>query len=214
MPTLPAEQMATIVGEERLESLVAAPAGAGSTWFVLAHPHPLHGGTMDNKVVFVLARELQRHGQGTIRFNFRGVGGSSGRFGDGDGELRDLAAAVEHAQTLGGERVFVVGYSFGAAMTARLAPSLSAPDKHPLVLVAPPLEMWSLEELLGYGGDVHLVCGTRDEFCREATLRAFTERLGQRAQARVVEGADHFFVGTTTRLWRLLEPVLLDDEPS
>ena len=95
---------------------------------VIAHPHPLFGGTLDNKVVQTLARAFVQSGWTAVRFNFRGVGGSAGAHDEGRGELEDLLAVVEHAspQAAGGA-LALAGFSFGAFVTthahARLAPT-------------------------------------------------------------------------------------------
>ena len=94
---------------------------------VIAHPHPLFGGTMENKVVQTLARAFVQSGWTAVRFNFRGVGGSAGVHDDGRGELDDLLAVVEHASPLAaGGVVALAGFSFGAFVTthavARLGP--------------------------------------------------------------------------------------------
>ena len=95
-------------------SAIAAPRGV----VVIAHPHPLFGGTMDNKVVQTLARAFVQCGWTAVRFNFRGVGASAGAHDDGHGELEDLLAVVEHASPLAaGGALALAGFSFGAFVT-------------------------------------------------------------------------------------------------
>src|SRR5277367_4107094 len=78
-----------------LEVIVEDPGTAGSSFAVICHPHPLYGGTMDNKVVTTVARALQETGMPTLRFNFRGVGASAGEFDQGVGETADADAVAE-----------------------------------------------------------------------------------------------------------------------
>lgn len=107
---------------------IDAPEGASRGVAVIAHPHPLFGGTMDNKVVQTLARAFVQSGWTAVRFNFRGVGGSVGHHDEGQGELADLLAVVQQAAPLGGSQggLALAGFSFGAFVTthalAQLAP--------------------------------------------------------------------------------------------
>ena len=102
---------------------------------VIAHPHPLYGGTMDNKVVTTLERALRERGAATFRFNFRGIGASEGVHDEGRGETDDMVAVIEHAKRVAGDvPVWIAGFSFGGAVAVKA--SLRAPFAR-LVLVAP-----------------------------------------------------------------------------
>ena len=99
----------------------AAPRGVA----ILAHPHPLFGGTMDNKVVQTLARAFVQCGFAAVRFNFRGVGASAGVHDEGRGELQDLLAVVEQvAPRAEGQRIALAGFSFGAFVTSHALAAL------------------------------------------------------------------------------------------
>ena len=102
-----------------LEIALDAPAGDSRGVAVIAHPHPLFGGTLDNKVVQTLARAFVQSGWTAVRFNFRGVGGSAGSHDEGRGELDDFLAVVQHAAAPGGKQVTLAlaGFSFGAFVT-------------------------------------------------------------------------------------------------
>ncbi len=95
----------------------AAPPKVGTA--VFAHPHPLHGGTLHNKVVFHAARALAAAGYDTLRFNFRGVGASTGRHDQGVGETDDFRAAMQEAERRGGLPIVAGGFSFGSAVALR-----------------------------------------------------------------------------------------------
>ena len=104
---------------------------------MICHPHPLHGGTMDNKVVQTVARALLQIGWRTVRFNFRGVAGSGGAWDEGRGEVDD-ALAVIAAHRAAGERLVLGGFSFGGYVAAAAAARLARPDApERLVLVGP-----------------------------------------------------------------------------
>ena len=106
----------------KIECAVDEPQGAAPRGVVLvAHPHPLFGGTLDNKVAQTLARAFVELGYTAWRPNFRGVGASEGSHDEGRGEIDDLAAVIEHAN---GEKPVLAGFSFGAAIQARLAQRL------------------------------------------------------------------------------------------
>lgn len=102
---------------------------------VIAHPHPLFGGTMDNKVVTTLARAFFESGAATFRFNFRGVGASEGAHDEGRGETDDMLRVIEHARaTAGALPLWLAGFSFGGAVATRAS---GVADFAQLVLVAP-----------------------------------------------------------------------------
>src|SRR5258707_2933319 len=127
----------------------AGPVGVGASLppapravAVIAHPHPLFGGTMDNKVVTTLARAFVESGAATFRFNFRGVGASHGAHDEGRGETDDMLRVIEHARaTLGGLPLKLAGFSFGGAVATRAS---GRADFDALVLVAPGLRRITL----------------------------------------------------------------------
>lgn len=111
-----------------LELALDLPAGTSRGIAVIAHPHPLFGGTLDNKVVQTLARAFVQCGWTAVRFNFRGVGGSAGSHDEGRGELEDLLAVVQHAAPAGeGQAALALaGFSFGAFVTTHAFARLQA----------------------------------------------------------------------------------------
>src|SRR5262249_32731716 len=122
--------------------LALPPRSAGGV--VICHPHPLYGGDMDNPVVVRFAEVCRELGLATLRFNFRGVGASTGAYGHGRDERHDLAAAVAHlASLLGpGAPLGLAGYSFGATVAADLAADpADLPPVAAVALIAPPLAM-------------------------------------------------------------------------
>ncbi len=159
----------------------AAPTGAA----VLCHPHPLHGGDMDNPVVMGLARASRDSDLLPLRFNFRGTGRSGGAHGGGIAEVRDVAAAVARARALAPGRLVVAGYSFGAGVVARWLGQGGGADA--VLLVAPS----PVPEGLDAGGTpVLVVVGGLDTVspAREVE-RVAAER---RWRAVVLPGEDHF----------------------
>jgi alpha/beta superfamily hydrolase len=117
-----------------IECAIATPAGPRGV-AVIAHPHPLYGGTMDNKVITTLAKVYAEAGFATLRFNFRGVGKTEGAHDEGRGETEDMLKVIEHARGLQpGVPLHLAGFSFGGAIATR---SSTRTDFAQLVLVAP-----------------------------------------------------------------------------
>jgi alpha/beta superfamily hydrolase len=186
-----------------LEAALDAPAqGApGRGVAVLCHPHPQHGGTLDNKVVQTLARAFVSLGWLSVRFNYRGVGASEGEYDAGRGEVDDVLAAVA-AHHVDGRPLVLGGFSFGGAMAARAAarlPPAAAASVERLVLVAPavvnfPAPPVSQPTTLVHGeaDDVVPLAGVLD-WARPQTLPVL-----------VVPGVGHFFHGQLALLKQLI----------
>jgi uncharacterized protein len=186
----------------RLEARLAHPEPARGG-LVICHPHPLYGGDMDNPVVIRVAEVARTLGIATLRFNFRGVGASTGQHGGGEAEADDVKAAraVLADRLPAGAAIGLAGYSFGAAVAARVAAAAS--DLPALALVAPPLGMYALDFLVRAPDPTLLVAGTKDQYCPEDALRRLGERLG--AAVEVIEGAEHFFFGKLYPLGEAVE---------
>jgi len=160
---------------------------------IVCHPHPLHGGTLHNKVVHRVAASFHDPlGAAVLRFNFRGVGGSEGKFDHGVGELEDARSALAFLRRrYPGTRLWVAGFSFGAWVAARLA--ASEPGIERLVLIAPPVRSSSFEVLRAASVWKLIVQGTRDEVCPLADLECEWMTWAQPRRLILIEGATHFF---------------------
>jgi alpha/beta superfamily hydrolase len=180
----------------RLEGLWKEATGPRRGAAVFAHPHPLHGGTLHNKVVYRAAQALTAAGWDTLRFNFRGVGLSEGLHDDGQGEVEDFWAALEEAEAHGGLPIVAGGFSFGAAVAWRAVQQ----DMRVAAFVGLglPVATASGEGLpapgLGFWAPSLFVVGEHDTFGPPEKLREF---LAFAESSRMVEipGADHFFEG-------------------
>jgi uncharacterized protein len=186
-----------------LEALLETPEPHDAGYFgVVCHPHPLYGGTLDNKVVHTLARAFQELGAPTLRFNFRGVGGSSGVFDQGHGEVDDALAVVAHGRQLfPGAALWLAGFSFGGAV-ALISASRARPDR--LVAVAPGVA------LLNVGNAAPpcpwlVVQGDADDVIEPRYVLDWAATLARPPEIRVLPGAGHFFHG---RLHELRAAVL------
>jgi len=154
---------------------------------LVAHPHPLFGGTLDNKVAQTLARAFVELGYASWRPNFRGVGASQGVHDEGRGEVDDLAAVLRHA---GAERPVLAGFSFGAAVQTKLAQRLATEGNPPSRMVLVGVAVRHLEAL-PVPADTILIHGEEDSTVPLADVLAWARP--QDLPVVVVPGADHFF---------------------
>jgi uncharacterized protein len=170
-----------------LEGLYTAASGTRGA--VISHPHPLMGGDMRNPVVETVTQALFAAGNSTLRFNFRGVGGSAGRFDDGRGEQEDLLAAIAFLEERGLKEILPVGYSFGAWITAGVIGRYALA---PAIFVAPPIELFPFdpENMRGRVGSI--ICGDCDPYCPPDRIRIIATALSCRLV--LIPGADHFFL--------------------
>lgn len=159
---------------------------------VLCHPHPLHGGTMGNKVVQTLARAFVQMGYRAVRFNFRGVGASQGQWDDGHGEVDD-ALAVIASQRLPDLPLALGGFSFGGFVAAQAAVATTQVER--LVLVAPATSRFSLPHV---APDTVVVQGEADEVVPLSAT--FDWARPQSLPVIVLPGVGHFFHGQLTLL--------------
>lgn len=169
---------------------------------VIAHPHPLHGGTMDNKVVQTLARAAVQTGWRSVRFNFRGVGASAGVYDEGRGELDDLLAVAR--QVAAGERLLLAGFSFGAFVTAAAVGALG-PQREPdaIVLVGTAASRFAVPPLAEHLHDRTLVIHGEDDDTVPLSA-ALDWARPQRLPVTVVPQVGHFFHGQLPLLRRLV----------
>ena len=186
------------------------PAAVG----VICHPHPLHGGTMHNKVVHTVARAMQQLGTPTLRFNFRGVGRSAGQYGHGIEEVYDALAACEWARRrFRCDALWLAGFSFGAAIALQAA-GQARPAK--LVTVAPPVGRLLVTPVARPPCPWLVVQGDRDELVELPAVEAWVAGFDEQPRLVVLPGAEHFFHGRLVELRAevlefLVDPVAAED---
>jgi hypothetical protein len=187
----------------RIEIAVSQPDHARAV-AVIAHPHPLFGGTMDNKVVTTLAKAFADAGIAAYRFNFRGVGATEGDHDEGRGEADDMLAVSEHARSaMPGKPLWLAGFSFGGAVAVRAS---ERADFHQLLLVAPGFRRIAAQGMgaapdpadpnLGSSGRHHtantlVIHGDLDETVPLADSIAWA--TPREVPVVVVPGGEHFF---------------------
>ena len=177
-----------------LEALLEDPQLSPSAGFaVVCHPHPLHGGTMHNKVVHTVARACQERGMPTLRFNYRGVGSSAGSYDEGRGETQDALAVVAAGRARWpGAALTLAGFAFGA-MVSLLAAAAAAPAR--LISVAPAVTGAEFASIARPAGSWLIVQGEADEIVKCSEVQAFAARFQPPPQLVVLPGAVHFFHG-------------------
>src|SRR5262245_17281536 len=154
---------------------------------VLCHPHPQYGGSMHDGVLDTVDAAARRHAFTTVRFNFRGVGASSGRFDNGVGEVDDVLAAVEWTRArIGAKPLWVGGYSFGSNMAWRALDRCG--DIDGVVLIAPPVAMMDFSARPPSLPKLTIVAGERDDFVDASDLDRWARDAAP--NARVVKIAD------------------------
>jgi alpha/beta superfamily hydrolase len=180
--------------EGDLLTSVDSPAGA-----VVCHPHPLYGGSMENPVVLALVAGLRQAGLTTLRFNFRGVGRSTGEHGNGVAECEDLRAATSYLlESTSVERVVVAGYSFGAAVALTAGPTI--PSASAVVAVAPPVSLAALGKIRDWSAAKLILTGDRDPYCETAALTQWLATVAEPKKHLLLTGADHFLAGFEDRI--------------
>lgn len=192
------ERRSSIAGAAgTLEVAFNVPEGAVRGIALIAHPHPLQGGTLDNKVVQTLAKTFAALGYAAVRFNFRGVGQSEGQFDDGIGETDDALAALAAAKLEFGELpVALAGFSFGSYVQTRVAHVITAER---LVLIGPAVKRFPIEAV---PPDTIVIHGEEDDVVALADVLAWARP--QQLPIVVFPGCGHFFHGRLPQLQRVI----------
>lgn len=187
----------------RIEGLWKDASGSRRGSAVVAHPHPLHGGTMHSKVVYRAALALTGSGYATLRFNFRGVGLSEGRYDGGRGEVEDYRAALDEAERAEGLPIIAAGFSFGAASALE---SIAGDSRiQASIALGLPVATETGQRVPRPAVPALYVVGEKDTFGPPVELERF---LGGTGRIVVVPGADHFFEGALDTLGGILAEFL------
>jgi alpha/beta superfamily hydrolase len=181
-----------------LEGILTIPRGAKPLpTVIVCHPHPLYGGSMDNNVVCNLSETLTQASLASFKFNFRGVGGSQGEFGQGIGEREDVEAAISFISTVqevDSKRIGLAGYSAGAGF------ALPIGFKEAMAAVSPPLSMFDFDFLKSCPKPKLLISGSRDDLTPTDQFLEFCRNLPEPKEYESIDGADHFWWGYESHL--------------
>ncbi len=183
--------------EGRLEGRYHHSKAENAPVALLLHPHPQHGGTMNNKVVYTLYHGFVQRGFSALRFNFRGVGKSSGIFDRGEGELSDAASALDWLQSYNpnASACWVAGFSFGAWIGMQLL--MRRPEIDAFIAVAPPASTADFGFLAPCPASGLIVQGDQDQLVAADAVQRLATKLSHQKDIRIahkiIPGADHFF---------------------
>jgi alpha/beta superfamily hydrolase len=181
---------------------------------LVLHPHPQHGGTMNNKLVYTVYHIFRARGFSVLRFNFRGVGRSQGRFDNGLGELSDAASALDWMQTINpnAKYCWISGFSFGAWIAMQVL--MRRPEIHSFIAVAPPANMYDFTFLAPCPSSGLIIHGARDDLVPESDVATLAQKLQSQRQIeidyRVIKGANHLFDDKIEILGKNIESYLDD----
>ncbi len=190
--------------EANLREPKIPPRGA----VVICHPHPVYGGTMDNRIVYRAAKAAAAAGFAALRFNFRGVGRSTGSYDQGLGEKEDVVGAIDWMQSKHPELpLALIGYSFGAWVALQVGDSDARITA--MIGIAPPLDLYAMEFLTRNAKPSLFIVGTQDEFCSMENILQLQPHLPAATSMQILEGADHFFTDRTDEIERLISEFFL-----
>jgi alpha/beta superfamily hydrolase len=165
----------------------------GEKGVVVTHPHSLYGGTMYNQVVETLVDVYRDHTFSTLRFNFRGVGGSEGSYDEGKGEQEDVMSALRYLHEKGKRHVDLAGYSFGAWVNAKINDTHSLFNR--IVMISPPVASLDFS-FLSFNPKIRLVvAGGKDDIAPADKITNVINTWNPKAHLEVIKGADHFYTG-------------------
>jgi alpha/beta superfamily hydrolase len=200
----------------RLEALLNAGDPGAPYAALVCHPHPLHGGTMHNKVVYHAAKTLSGFGLPVLRFNFRGAGLSEGVHDNGRGERDDVRTALDWLDDRYSLPIIFAGFSFGAATGLKAC----CPDPRVVGLIALGTPLAVADRLYTYnylsqcGKPKLMVSGDQDSFGPAANLRELLHLAAEPKQLVLVEGADHFFQGKLPMMQQAISDWLIREFPA
>ncbi len=184
-------------GDIQLEGVWHFPEATGPfPAVIICHPHPLYGGNMSNNIVLAICQALAQQSITALRFNFRGVGGSSGEYGDGVKEQEDVTAALSLILSTPGiepKGVGLAGYSFGASVALPVA--IQNDEVSLMALVSPALSDSGWEQLKTYPKPVFIIIGGYDPFIPPERLQQYIKDIPELRKCEVISGADHFWQG-------------------
>lgn len=176
---------------------------------LIMHPHPQHGGTLKNKLVYLMHQAFASRGFSTLRFNFRGVGRSQGQYDEGVGELQDAISALEWLQAINRNvsEIWVAGFSFGSWISMQLL--MRRPEITRFISIAPPANLYDFTFLAPCPTSGLIMMGDQDDIVEETAVVDLIDRLHEQRglpfDYRVISGANHFFQGQEQKLLSHME---------
>lgn len=198
--------------EGRIEGIYHNTKNPAAPVALVLHPHPEHGGTMNNKVTYALYWTFVNRGFNVLRFNFRGVGKSEGRFSQGEGELSDAASVLDWLQTYNpnASSCWIAGFSFGAWIGMQLL--MRRPEFDGFISVSPPANLYDFGFLAPCPVSGLIVQGDRDDIVSKESVDDLSEKLAAQKNIDVgkviIPGADHFYTNKLEQLVKSIDPYI------
>ncbi len=196
----------------RIEARYHHETPSDSPIALILHPHPQFGGTMNNQVVYALYYLFVERGFSVLRFNFRGVGRSQGRFDNGMGELSDAAAALDWLQGMNADAksCWIAGFSFGAWIGMQLL--MRRPEARGFISIAPPANMYDFSFLAPCPSSGIIIQGEGDEVVTPLAVQKLVDKLRTQRHITIhhdtIPGANHFFASELPQLMRSVDDYL------
>ena len=190
--------------EGRIEGRYTLGKSPDAPIALILHPHPQHGGTMNNKIVYSMFHSFARRGFACLRFNFRGVGRSQGTHDKGEGELSDAAAALDwlRAKNPNSQQCWVAGFSFGSWIGMQLL--MRRPEINGFISVAPPANLYDFNFLAPCPASGLFIQGDQDNIVPVDEVNKLAAKLNQQkgvmVEEKIIIGADHFFAGKIDKI--------------
>lgn len=198
------EEIIEINSEECvLEGLIQK---SGNKGVVITHPHPRYGGDMYNNVVEWTTQVYQSHNYTTLRFNFRGVGKSTGTYDNGIGEKQDVLSAISILKNKGINHIELAGYSFGSWINANVVGNMEMVDR--LVMISPPIGFVSFDSVGELKPLALVITGSMDDIAPADIIRKKITSWNKNARLDVIDGADHFYSGYRKELMSMVSSIL------
>src|ERR1700734_4221619 len=184
----------------KLEAVLEEPEGSAPLEAVLVcHPHPQHGGTMHNKVVYRIARAMRRAGAVVLRFNYRGVNLSEGQYDHGVGEVEDARAALTLLRSRYPDLPFsLAGFSFGSRIILKLGCEIGNPNR--LIAVGFPANLPGNESIGQCPVPKTFIVSRNDQFCAVPSMESYFAALAEPKEMIWIDAQDHFFGGALDQL--------------
>ncbi|MCZ6605372.1 MAG: alpha/beta hydrolase [Alphaproteobacteria bacterium] len=184
--------------EGRLQGRYQPAKDADAPIALILHPHPQHGGTMNNKIVYTAYQTFVKRGYATLRFNFRGVGRSLGTFDRGEGELSDAASALDWVQSYNpnAKACWITGFSFGAWIGMQLL--MRRPEISGFISISPPANLYDFSFLAPCPKSGMILHGDKDDVVPHEAVGQLVEKLARQKGVvidyRLQKGLDHFYL--------------------
>lgn len=188
----------------KIEALVDLCKGDEAV--VVTHPHPLYGGDMYNNVVESIVQAYRQMGYSTLRFNFRGAGGSEGQYDEGIGEQKDVNAALKFVSELGKTRIDLAGYSFGAWVNALGLNGFTQARR--MIMVSPPVNFMDFSFFSKSPKLQLVIAGSEDDIAPASMIEEMLAGWNLDAIFKVIQGADHFYGGKTAEVDAIIQDFL------